>query len=82
MAMLFTMTNDIKISHHALERFAARVLDVRLDRSNTKDVERIIRQYMPTTIPAVEYIKFTTKGVTFVVRNKVVTTIMVGGKNG
>lgn len=77
--MLFTKTNDIKISHHALERFAARVLDVRLDRSNTKDVEKIIRQYMPLSIPAVEYIKFTTKGVTFVVRDKVLTTIMVGG---
>ena len=68
---------DIKISLHARDRFAKRVLKCEPD----AEVNDIIRQYLPSKLIDVMYHKLQTKGVTFVIRNRVLTTVMKGDKN-
>lgn len=69
----FIDVKDIKISLHARDRFAKRVLKCEPDAV----VNDIIRQYLPSKLIDVAYQKIQTKGVTFVIRNHVVTTVMI-----
>ena len=73
----FVDVKDIKISLHARDRFAKRVLRCEPD----AEVNDIIRQYLPSKLIDVMYQKLQTKGVTFVIRNRVLTTVMIGDKN-
>ena len=68
----FIDAKDIKISLHARDRFAKRVLKCEPD----AEVNDIIRQYLPSTVIDVAYQKLQTKGVTFVIRNQILTTVM------
>ena len=69
----FIDVKDIKISLHARDRFAKRVLKCEPD----AEVTDIIRQYLPSKLIDVMYQKLQTKGVTFVIRNRVLTTVMI-----
>ena len=42
----------------------------------TKEVDTLIRQYLPSMVIDVAYQKLQTKGVTFVIRNQILTTVM------
>ena len=69
----FIDVKDIKISLHARDRFAKRVLRCEPD----AEVDTIIRQYLPSMVIDVAYQKFQNKGVTFVIRNQTLTTVIV-----
>ena len=69
----FIDVEDIKISLHARDRFAKRVLKC----EPGAEVNDIIRQYLPSKLIDVVYQKIQTKGVTFVIRNHVATTVMI-----
>ena len=68
----FIDVKDIKISLRARDRFAELVLRCEPD----KEVNDIIRQYLPSKVIDVAYQKLQTKGVTFVIRNQTLTTVM------
>ena len=72
----FIGVEDIRISFHARERFCKRVLGDTKLALNTKEVDTIIRQYLPSMVIDVAYQKFQNKGVTFVIRNQTLTTVM------
>lgn len=72
----FIKVEQVTISFHARERFCKRVLGDAKLALNTKEVDTIIRQYLPSMVIDVAYQKFQNKGVTFVIRNQTLTTVM------
>ena len=72
----FINVDQVIISSHARERFCKRVLGGTKLALKTKEVDTIIRQYLPSMVIDVAYQKLQTKGVTFVIRNQILTTVM------
>ena len=72
----FIKVEQVIISLHARERFCKRVLGDTKLALKTKEVDTIIRQYLPSMVIDVAYQKFQNKGVTFVIRNQTLTTVM------